>query len=193
MVIKMKNLKNNIKHCGLLLGAAAITLLQSGCGNDSEKGIYPEAPTAVVTQIAPLKGFSGQEVTITGSNFGETRATYVGRVYFGDQEAKYVSWSDNQIVVKAPERGSGDISVWIERNVTKTTSNFECYAGAELTGYSPTDGINKGETLTIECRNLKTFIDLGVKATDVKVTFTSGKETVTVVADQLTEDKIERR
>lgn len=178
-----------------ILSAVAVAGLVTGtvsCSEDDEQGVYPVAPVAVVESVAPLAGFAGQEVTIKGSGFGETRSTYVGRVYFGGIEASaYKSWSENEIVVKAPANGSGDIVVWIERNITKSGKDFECYEGAVMTGYSPMDGINKGEILTIEGRNFKRFIDLGVKAADVKMTFLGSKDNVVVSAKTFTEDKIE--
>lgn len=178
-----------------IIGAFAVVGLVAGavsCSKDEEKGVYPVAPAAVVESVAPLAGFAGQEVTIKGSGFGETRATYVGRVYFGGVEAaSYKSWSENEIVVKAPAGGTGDIVVWIERNVTKTGKDFECYDGAVLTGYSPMGGISKGETLTVEGRNFKRFIDLGVTAADVKMKFLGSKDEVVTSATSFDEGKIE--
>ncbi len=185
-------MKNYFKQA---IGALAIGALMTGaaaCSEDDEKGIYPVAPTAVIESIAPLSGFAGQEVTITGSGFGEMRATHVGRVYFGGVEAaSYKSWSDNQIVVKAPAGGSGDIEVWIQRNVTSSGKDFECYEGAVMTAYAPTDGVNKGEVLTVEGRNFGRFIQLGVKAEDVVLTFLDSKDGAKVAASTFTEDKIE--
>lgn len=177
------------------IGACAISALMLGsaaCSEDEVTGVYPVAPKAVIESVAPLAGFAGQEVTITGSGFGETRATHVGRVYFGGVEASaYVSWSETQIKVKAPAGGTGDIEVWIQRNVTSSGKDFDCYEGAVMTGYTPTDGVNKGETLTIEGRNFDRFIQLGVKAADVKIKFLGGKDPVEASASTFTADKIE--
>lgn len=184
----MKKYINNI-----LAGALALlTVGAASCTDDGEKGIYPVATTAVVESVAPLSGFAGQEVHIKGSGFGETRAKYVGRVYFGDKEASdYLSWSENEIVVKAPEGGSGDIVVWIQRNVTETGIGFECFQGPVITGFYPADGVNKGETLTIEGINFTRLIELGVKAADVKITFLDSETKATATAISFTENKIE--
>jgi hypothetical protein len=189
MVIAMMKVFKHILSAFAAVGMVAGTI---SCSDDNEKGVYPVASTAVVESVAPLAGFAGQEVTIKGSGFGDTRSTYVGRVYFGGIEAAaYQSWSENEIVVKAPAGGSGNIVVWIERNVTKTDKDFECYEGAVMTGYSPMDGVNKGEILTVAGRNFKRFIDLGVKAADVKMTFLGCKDNVVATAQTFTEDKIE--
>ncbi|MDE6450622.1 MAG: IPT/TIG domain-containing protein [Muribaculaceae bacterium] len=185
-------MNNFFKH---ILSAVSIAGLVAGtvsCDKDNEQGIYPVAPTAIVESVAPLAGFAGQEVTIKGSGFGETRSTHVGRVYFGDIEAStYKSWSENEIVVKVPANGNGDVVVWIERNVTKSGKNFECYEGAVMTGYTPMNGVNKGEVLTIEGRNFKRFIDLGVKAADVNMTFLGSMGKVVTSAKTFTENMIE--
>lgn len=67
----------------------------------------PPAPS--ITAISPDSGPAEQYVTISGSNFGNTRGN--GKVFFGDKEAiyqfpeecSYSLWSDKEILVKVPE------------------------------------------------------------------------------------------
>jgi formylglycine-generating enzyme required for sulfatase activity len=86
----------------------------------------PQSPPDI-SAISPEKIKSGEELEITGINFGETRGT--SYVLFHSNikpvEAEYVSWSDTKIKVTVPEDViSGKIYVYV--NDTRGT-------GAELT------------------------------------------------------------
>ena len=63
----------------------------------------------VITSIAPTTVLAGQQVTITGTNFGSTQ----GDVAFGNiWQSMITSWSDTQIVVAVPGSAqSGAVSV----------------------------------------------------------------------------------
>src|SRR5262249_38060523 len=65
----------------------------------------------VITQLSPVSGPVGTSVTITGDNFGATRAN--GRVTFNGNEATIItSWTARSIVaVVPPGTTTGDVVV----------------------------------------------------------------------------------
>jgi photosystem II stability/assembly factor-like uncharacterized protein len=65
-----------------------------------------------ITSVSPVVVNAGDEVTITGTGFGATRETsfVLGITNPND----YVSWTDTQIVVRAPEGLQGKVAVIVE-------------------------------------------------------------------------------
>ncbi|MBN2027127.1 MAG: IPT/TIG domain-containing protein [Actinobacteria bacterium] len=75
--------------------------------------------------ISPASGGSGAEVAISGCDFGDTRDS--STVFFGDTPAQdYVSWSDDQVVVRVPELAPGEAKVTVETSAG--TSNWKTFA-----------------------------------------------------------------
>ena len=181
----MKTIKE-ILACMLLL---LISFIGVSC-SDSEtiEGKYP-APT--ITGFSPAEGLPTQVVTITGSEFGSERTERIGRVYFGGVEATdYVSWSDNEIKVRVPEGGkTGPIGLWVWKNNTATNDEFTCIPGAEITSVNPSPTF-PGAKIEISGKNFQYFIDKGLTAQDVIVTFCAEDGTVEAVADALTANSV---
>ena len=104
----------------------------------------PPAPT--ITAISPASGNTGQYVTISGNNFGNSQGN--GHVYFGTKsagkeagydfpaECKNALWSDSQILVKVPSglsTGASNVEVvndsWkIDSSSTSLFFNFDSNA-----------------------------------------------------------------
>lgn len=181
----MKTIKE-ILACMLLL---LISFIGVSC-SDSEtiEGKYP-APT--ITGFSPSEGLPTQVITITGSEFGSERTERIGRVYFGGVEATdYVSWSDNEIKVRVPEGGkTGPIGLWVWKNNTATNDEFTCIPGAEITSVNPSPTF-PGAKIEISGKNFQYFIDKGLTAQDVIVTFCAEDGTVEAVADALTANSV---
>ncbi len=171
-----------------ILLLASIFMVSACDDEDKDYGDYPEP---VITSFSPSEALPGSVVTITGSEFGATRMERVGRVYFGGVEATdYVSWSNNEIQVCVPNGGkSGVIGVRSWTHYTESTQEFTCLAGAEITSIEPSP-VYAGQPITLYGNNFQTFIDLGVTAQDITVTFTSESGTLTATADEFTESSI---
>lgn len=73
-----------------------------------------------ITSIIPGTAAPGQEVSIKGKNFGNTKGT--SRVLFGNYEVvNYLEWTDTQIGVRVPVTGSaGEFMVVVEVNSVKS-------------------------------------------------------------------------
>ena len=81
--------------------ALVIGLVAAGCGKKA-------APN--ISSVSPTSGEAGDQVKISGSDFGETQGT----VRFGDEAADVVSWSDTSITAKVPsdlKAGEYDLKV----------------------------------------------------------------------------------
>ena len=181
----MKTIKE-ILACMLLL---LISFIGVSCSDgETIEGKYP-APT--ITGFSPAEGLPTQVVTITGSEFGSERTERIGRVYFGGVEATdYVSWSDNEIKVRVPEGGkTGPIGLWVWKNNTATNDEFTCIPGAEITSVNPSPTF-PGAKIEISGKNFQYFIDKGLTAQDVIVTFCAEDGTVEAVADALTANSV---
>lgn len=77
-----------------------------------------------VGHVGPMVGQPGNEITISGQNFG----TSEGIVLFGDNQATIKSWNDTDIVVNVPgvEAGYYDIKIITHSNVESNIySDFE--------------------------------------------------------------------
>lgn len=92
-----------------------------------------------ISSLNPNSAKIGDEITISGANFGATRGTsYVS--FNGTQARDYPSWSDTEIKVKAPE-GAKSGKLWVEVDDIESNkvdyeiiSNTACFiAGKEYT------------------------------------------------------------
>jgi len=59
-----------------------------------------DMPEPVISAISPTAGAAGDEITISGTSFGEADAS--SQVFFGGTAAGYESWSDTLITCKVP-------------------------------------------------------------------------------------------
>ncbi len=165
----MKNLRlKNISVCML----AGLALLIPGACSDDNDGVTSKYPAPVVTSHFPDEAFPTGIVTIKGSEFGNERTERIGRVYFGGVEAtEYVSWSDNEIQVRVPEGAeSGDITVWVWKNNTTSTKEFNVLPGAVISDYDPSPCYPNTD-ISLSGRNFEYFIERGVTADDITVEF----------------------
>lgn len=74
------------------------------------QGYFTNLPTPAITSLMPDHGAVGDNITITGTDFGATRGA--GTVTFNGTMAAITSWSDTAIVTTVPVGAtSGDIVV----------------------------------------------------------------------------------
>lgn len=74
--------------------------------------IQRPAPAPIVTSITPSEGSEGDEVVISGSNFGTSADEIL--VIFGSRNAEIKSVADDKITVTVPA-GSGDVAVLVSK------------------------------------------------------------------------------
>ncbi len=85
-----------------------------------------------IENIEPVSGLIGDEITLTGTDFGYVQGN--GFVSFNGVEAvDYLSWNNDEIVVKVPENAaSGKVSVTIDNEKKSNEVDFEVITGGDL-------------------------------------------------------------
>ena len=174
-----------MKNIALFKTAFVLCLLASltftACSDDDDT---EELGEPAVYVFFPEEGLPSTEITIVGRNFGNSQSTYASCVYFGDVAAtEYTSWSNKEITVVVPEGGeSGYLTVWIGSNSAQSVTEFTCVAGATFSKFS-SSSVSAGDQITIYCDGLDYFVDYGISASDIIVTFTTATGTTSVSAD----------
>lgn len=142
---------------------SSLVFISSGCNENKS-----EIPTSLtVTEFFPTEGDFGTEVTILGSGFGDYRLDVSGKVYFNGTEATdFIKYSDNRIVVRAPDGfTSGPISVKVFDDEVATSESFN-YIDVEevdenaltITDFYPKSGYYLTE-VTISGNNFGTSVN----------------------------------
>lgn len=116
-----------------------------GCNNETE--IVSEA-VPVLEDFSPKSALVGDEVTFTGSGFGDYRADADSHVSFnGTEVTQFVKYSDKRIVVKVPEGAtSGNVTLKINNTELVTEDAFTVKEPEPevtellVTGFSPMEG-----------------------------------------------------
>jgi hypothetical protein len=171
-------MNNLIKYLCLFIVLGTISSLCMSCSDDDKS----DSTMPMITDFFPKEGLPFTEVKITGSNFGEN-ASKGGTVYFNETKAtEYVSYSDNEIIVKVPEgASSGSIAVLFGEKYAFTDDQFTYIPGATIESLSPAVA-PLGETISIFGKN---FFNVGLD--NIKVDFNGGLGTVI----SLTSDRID--
>ena len=155
------------------------------CGKDSDtelEVIYTELPdlSAKVTGIAPIKGFVGDIVTISGEYFSESLSETT--VLFGGVDANVLSASNNTIKVVAPEHAKGSVEVQVITGgkTLKAPSSFT-YLNFAIASNFPVKGAI-GDKVTISGEGFSTVpAENIVMVGNEKATVESATETSLVV------------
>ena len=98
--------------------------------------VLPELVMSV-TGIKPEKGYSGDEVTISGENF--SLKTAENKVTFDGIEAQIVKATQNSLRVIAPEHSRGKVNVKVQVG-DKTASTWFTYVELMIASNTPTTG-----------------------------------------------------
>lgn len=136
-------------------------------------------PAPVVETISPLNGYSGEDIIITGRDFG-TNINAV-KVFFGEIRSDSIrSVEDNKIVVKAPANGSAAaIRVAVYAKEDQSLETFTFLPSAVISKVSADKG-KAGDIITISGENF------GSDPSKIKVLFsTTESELVSVTSSQI--------
>ncbi len=118
-------IKNIIYKCSIL---GMIIVFISSCELDKTDDIYPvsSALTPVITGIQPDSAFGGiMEITIVGENFSTSASESF--IYFGTSEAKVLSSTENEIILRRPVDIGGEYMVKAVMQNAFTPSEFGPY------------------------------------------------------------------
>ena len=175
----MKRIVKYLFIIGALLMSGMIYTSCSDMTKDFEAKVF-QYPDITISDFTPKTGRPGQQVTITGTNFGEY--SDAAKVYFnGVLVTKIVSYSDNQMVVKVPDdAGVGPIAVDVWSHMHEFTDNFNFVPGAKVSKIDPAEGV-AGDKISIFGSNF------GTDASIVTVHFTTDIE---VQVDSIADDVI---
>lgn len=139
------NLKTGTPHLKLFLVFLALLIITC-----KEKKEDPQPLPPSISGFTPGSAFTGQTVTITGSNFSNVVAENV--VKFNDVAATINSATTTQLLAVVPATATtGPITVSTNGLVATSSSNFTVLH-TSFTGFSPTSGI-VGTTVTITGEN----------------------------------------
>ncbi|MXN90768.1 DUF4979 domain-containing protein [Flavobacterium sp. Sd200] len=175
----MKNTKlYSILAVCLLMLAAALQFSCSDMETEYEGEPLVKYPEITVTGFSPQAGPPSAAVTITGTNFGQYSAA--AKIFFnGIPATDIVSYSDTQIVVRAPEGATtGPITVKVWTHTVVTPDNFTYLPGAAITAITPAEGMPgdhifiQGSNFGTEVSNIAVQFPEGVAAEVVSVTDT---------------------
>ncbi|MCW0482383.1 DUF4979 domain-containing protein [Gaoshiqia sediminis] len=164
-------MKRIFKYLLIITALVAGGLVYTAC-SDMEKeyeGSLVEYPDITIDDFTPKSGRPGQAVTITGTNFGEF--SDAAKIYFnGVMAAEFVSYTDNQMVVRVPnDAGTGIISVSVWTHTHDFAEDFTFVPGAKINGITPEEGA-VGSQVTI------TGESFGTDASAVTILFGGGVE-----------------
>jgi hypothetical protein len=113
----------------------------------------PANPTPVPTiqLISPSKGYAGDTIVISGTNYSTTIADNL--VKLNGVDATVISATATSLSVKVPQNGStGTISLKVKNSETIVGPTFTCLPPITITGISPTSDM-VGATVTITGTN----------------------------------------
>lgn len=162
-----------------LFAVLALLVALGGCEQGPNFKEY-DFPAPVVEGFSPQIGYSGEDIVITGKDFGTNiRAV---KVFFGELPSDSIrSVEDGKIVVKAPAKGvSAPIRVAVYAKEDETGSPFTFLPSAAITRVSAEKG-KAGDVITIDGENF------GTDAGKVKVLFSGVEsEVVSVTNNRIT-------
>lgn len=149
-------------------------MLLTSCGEDGPEVVkigYQES-SLTTTGINPAQGYVGEQIAITGTEFGNSSEFM--KVYIGDFQGEMVACSDERIIVKVPEEAvSGRIILELLGKKIATDLNFTVLdvpilsMASALTGYA-------GDEITIIGTGMPaTGNNLSVMFGDTKAEITS--------------------
>ncbi len=146
-----------VKNIFVVAMVVAGGLLYTACSDmmkeyEEKLIVYPEI---TLDNFSPQSGRPGEQVTITGTNFGEF--SEAATVTFNGVEVTDVeNYVDNQMVVRVPaDAGSGKILVKVWTHVKEFENEFTFIPGAKISSISPEEA-PAGSQLTITGENFGT-------------------------------------
>jgi hypothetical protein len=165
---------------------AALALMTSCLSSEEESDFSTELVTYSdfsLESISPTTAFSGESITITGSNFGVYEEA--AKVYFNGIPAKDItSYSNTEIVVSVPATAnSGKIQVEVWTNSHETNQEFNLIPGAVISYYNPSQA-EEGETISVIGENF------GTDASIVEIYFSGNPNPIDIISISDTEIEV---
>ena len=162
----MKRLYNYIFILVTLISGGIFYTSCSDMMRSEDLDIY-QYPDITIADFTPKTGRPGEQITITGTNFGTySQAAVV--TFNGIKVTDFVSYSDEQMVVRVPaEAGSGIVAVNVWTHTKEFDDEFTFVPGAKISGISPNEA-TAGSQLTISGENF------GTDANEITVSFGGG-------------------
>jgi YD repeat-containing protein len=120
--------------------------------NDTRITIPPIMPPPTITSLTPPSGAIGQNIVITGTNFGATQAAGASTVkFFNNLPATIVNWAATSITATVPASAAdGNVTVTVAGQAANSV--FDVVPRPTITSLSPTTG-TVGTALTINGTN----------------------------------------
>ncbi len=178
-------MKKAIKYIFLIAALVTGVLVYNSCTNfekeyEADLVKYPEI---TIADFSPKSGRPGEQVTITGTNFGDySEAASIS--FNGVLANDIVSYADQQIVARVPaDAGTGFISVAVWTHLKEFTEEFTFVPGAKITSLSPSEG-EAGDEITIKGESF------GSNASDVTVYFENGEGGIEAEVVSVTDTEI---
>ncbi len=144
----MKNNKFQIKDYSHFLFVLLLIILGACENEELTQYTYP-AP--IVEGFTPSQGRIGEEITITGKDFGYYPEAV--SVFFGEAEGEIISVEDTEIVTKVPAGATSSflkVKVWTHTDSTST--EFVLMPSAKIDRIAPTTA-EPGEVITVYGEN----------------------------------------
>ncbi len=147
----MNKIAKNIFTIALVITGG---LLYTACSDmmkeyEEKLVVYPEI---TLNGFTPQSGRPGEQVTITGTDFGEYADAATVR-FNGVEVTDFESYADDRIVVRVPaDAGSGKIIVQVWTHVKEFENEFTFIPGAKISSISPEEA-PAGTQLTITGEN----------------------------------------
>lgn len=162
------------------------SLLVVSCDDDTEiVRLTNENPVLSVSNISPLRGYAGTEVTIEGANFGAAKDLV--KVFFTGMEepVELLTCEDTKLVVKVPEYAtSGPLTIEANKMKLVTTDwSFTVVPDPEMREISPARVTGNAE-ITLVGENFGTVKE------DVKLYCIIDDEEVAFIINSCTNEEI---
>lgn len=153
----------------------------SACDDDDNEVVNMQNQDApmTVTGINPAEGYTGDQLTVTGTEFGAAKAFV--KVFIGQNQTRVISCSEEKIVVEVPEDATtGQVTVELLNEKVTTDLMYKVLGKPSIEEVSP---VYKNESYGFT-GGLVTFkgSNLGVKKEDVQVLFGNSKTSAEVMS-----------
>ena len=122
--------------------AGVAQILQGGVWSNS---VTFTVVTPNITNVTPVSGVAGTQVTITGTGFGATQGS--GNVWLGSTYGVVVSWSDTQVVATVASGSKAGVAQILQGGVWSNSVTFTVVT-PNITNVTPVSGV-AGTQVTI--------------------------------------------
>jgi sugar lactone lactonase YvrE len=138
----------------IILFATFFCFIVSCSNKENVQPPSPSNPSPIITNFSPANGVAGDQIVITGSNFGLSTSGNI--VKFNNTAATVVSASANQLTVTVPNGATtGKITITANGQTATSASDFVIIIPPTISGFIPTIG-KPGDQIIINGTNFNT-------------------------------------